>query len=75
MTPTPPATPRSRLTPRETECVTLAASGLSVAQTAQHLNLAERTVEFHLQNAMRKLGAATKLRAVVLALQQQLIAP
>lgn len=75
MTKPAPAPPGPRLTPRETECIALAASGLSSAETALRLSVAERTVEFHLHNAMRKLGAPTKLRAVVLALQQKLIEP
>jgi len=68
MTPAPPC-----LTPREKECIELAAAGLSSAETAQRLKVADRTVEFHLRNAMRKLGASSKLRAVVLALQKRLI--
>jgi DNA-binding CsgD family transcriptional regulator len=64
-----------RLTARELQCVQLAARGMTTSETARTLDVAERTVEFHIANAMRKLGAATKLRAVVIALQRQLIEP
>ena len=63
------------LTAREVECIRLAALGLTTGETAQRIQVAERTVEFHLGNAMRKLGAANKLRAVVIALQKKLIDP
>jgi len=63
------------LTTREVECIRLAALGLTTSETAQRIQVAERTVEFHLGNAMRKLGAANKLRAVVIALQRRLIDP
>ncbi|WP_158915783.1 helix-turn-helix transcriptional regulator [Caulobacter sp. S45] len=64
---------RAALTAREAECMRLAALGLTTAETSRQLSVAERTVEFHLSNAMRKLGAPNKIRAVVLAVQQKLI--
>lgn len=69
----PPETPN--LTAREIECIRLAAQGLTIGETARRIQVAERTVEFHLGNAMRKLGAVNKLRAVVVALQRNLIEP
>lgn len=66
---------RARLTAREVECIGRAAQGRTTAETAAELKIAERTVEFHLANAVRKLGAPNKLRAVVIALQQSLIDP
>uniref|UniRef100_B0T701 Transcriptional regulator, LuxR family n=1 Tax=Caulobacter sp. (strain K31) TaxID=366602 RepID=B0T701_CAUSK len=68
-----PETPS--LTAREIECIRLAALGLTTGETAQRIQVAERTVEFHLGNAMRKLGATNKLRAVVIAMQRKLIDP
>ena len=62
-----------QLTAREIQCVRFAAQGLTIAETAAAMTIAERTVEFHLGNAMRKLGASNKLRAVVIALQHRLI--
>lgn len=70
--------PRSEtpaLTAREIQCIRLAAQGLTISETASRIQVAERTVEFHLGNATRKLGAANKLRAVVIALQLKLIEP
>ena len=63
------------LTAREVECIRLAALGLTTGETARRILVAERTVEFHLGNAMRKLGATSKLRAVVIAMQRKLIDP
>lgn len=56
-----------RLSNRELECLRLAALGQTVDQSGQTLGISGRTVEFHLRNALEKLGAPTKLRAVVLA--------
>jgi hypothetical protein len=70
--------PRSQipaLTAREIECIRFAAQGLTTSETAQCIQVAERTVEFHLGNATRKLGASNKLRAVVIALQMKIIEP
>lgn len=56
-----------RLSSRELECLKLAALGQTVDESGQTLGISGRTVEFHLRNALDKLGAPTKLRAVVLA--------
>lgn len=56
-----------RLSNREIECLRLAALGQTVDESGQTLGISGRTVEFHLRNALEKLGAPTKLRAVVLA--------
>ena len=56
-----------RLSNREIECLRLAALGKTVSESGETLGLSGRTVEFHLRNASEKLGAATKIRAVVLA--------
>jgi LuxR family transcriptional regulator, activator of conjugal transfer of Ti plasmids len=56
-----------RLSNRELECLKLAALGQTVDESGQTLGISGRTVEFHLRNALEKLGAPTKLRAVVLA--------
>lgn len=59
--------PGPRLSSRELECLKLAALGQTVDESGQTLGISGRTVEFHLRNALEKLGAPTKLRAVVLA--------
>lgn len=61
------------LTPRERECLYWASKGKSAWDTSVILNLAERTVNAHLQNAMQKLGCNSKLHTVVQAITKGLI--
>jgi len=58
---TPDARP---LTPRERDCLRLAAEGQSAQDIARALNIAERTVVFHLNHAEEKLGATKRQHAV-----------
>lgn len=55
------------LTPRETECLKWTAQGKSSWEISTILAIAERTVNFHLANAMRKLGVYNKAHAVARA--------
>jgi DNA-binding CsgD family transcriptional regulator len=66
-------TPIPKLTPRETEVLTWAAKGKTASEIAQILHIATRTVDEHVQNATRKLGAANKTQAVAFALQNRLV--
>lgn len=59
----------ARMTPRELECLTLIAKGASDAEAGRTLGLTERTVRFHLGNAVEKLGARSRSHAVALATQ------
>jgi LuxR family transcriptional regulator, quorum-sensing system regulator SolR len=52
------------LSPREKECLALAFDGLTAAETGHKLVCSERTVNYYLSNAMRKLGVDNKLAAV-----------
>ncbi len=52
------------LSPREKECLGLAFDGLTAAETGIELVCSERTVNYYLSNAMRKLGVDNKLAAV-----------
>lgn len=61
------------LSPRERDCLQLVASGARVAQIADRLMLAEVTVNLHLRNARRKLGARTPAEAVAKAMLYQQI--
>ena len=61
--------PDSCLTPRERDCLALVAEGLRTAELAHRLRVSEATVEFHLANARRRLGARTRDHAVALALR------
>lgn len=55
---------RSSLSPRERQCLTLAFNGLTARQSAGQLSCTERTVNYHLANAMAKLKVENKLAAV-----------
>ncbi len=52
------------LSQREKECLALAFDGQTAAQTGHILSCSERTVNYYLSNAMRKLGVDNKLEAV-----------
>jgi len=60
---------------REVETLTWAARGKTFGEIGTILGLSKRTVEFHLDNARRKLGVATRTQAVVIAATGQLIHP
>lgn len=55
---------RCVLSPRERECLARALDGMTARETAQHLACTERTVNFHLANAMVKLRVDSKLAAI-----------
>ncbi|UOQ60702.1 helix-turn-helix transcriptional regulator [Leucobacter rhizosphaerae] len=55
----------SRLTVQELRVLTLLCTGLDDATIAQRLHLSRRTVESHVANARRKLGAKNRVEAVV----------
>lgn len=60
-----PDTPRSAmLTDRERECLTRAACGLTSADIGAKLGIAERTVNFHMGNIVRKLGVLNRAEAI-----------
>jgi DNA-binding NarL/FixJ family response regulator len=63
------------LSPREREILALLADGLSGEEAAKQLFLSSETVRTHVRNAMTKLGAATRVHAVALALQRGEIPP
>ena len=54
----------SPLSPRELECLILAFEGLTARQTSERLQCAERTVNYHLANAMAKLRVDNKMSAI-----------
>jgi len=55
---------RVSLSPREQESLNLAFEGLTARETALRMDCAERTVNYHLANAMAKLKTDNKLAAV-----------
>ena len=58
------AAERSTLSARERECLVLAFEGLTARQSAQRLSCTERTVNYHLANAMGKLQVDNKMAAI-----------
>lgn len=62
------------LTRREVDVLTLAGSGMTNGQIAGVLGLTPYTIKGYVKAAMRKLGASTRLEAVVLARRGGLIA-
>lgn len=63
------------LTEREKECILWAAEGKTGGEIADILNISERTVTFHLQNAGQKMGVTSRQHAVSRAISMGLIAP
>lgn len=53
------------LTKREQECLRLTAEGFRLEMIAQLLKISKRTVNFHLQNANKKLGVTNKYLAIM----------
>lgn len=58
------ATARSTLSPRERECLMLAFEGLTARESAARLRCSDRTVNYHIANAMNKLRVDNKMAAI-----------
>jgi len=67
--------PTVPLTPREEEVVKLIAEAYTNAQIAQILHLAEKTVESHRANVLRKLGMRDRVELVRYAIKRGLVEP
>lgn len=63
------------LTARELECLGWTADGKTAWEIASILKISERTANFHLHNAMHKLGAVNKPHAVAKAISWGVIRP
>jgi DNA-binding response OmpR family regulator len=63
------------LNDREVEVLTWVARGKTSAEIALIIGLTKRTVDFHIDNARGKLGAATRTEAVIKATTGRLIEP
>ncbi len=63
------------LNEREIECLTWSARGKTSPEIAQIVNISKRTVNFHIENACRKLNVSTRTEAVVKASSGRLIDP
>jgi HD-GYP domain-containing protein (c-di-GMP phosphodiesterase class II) len=62
------------LTGRELEVLRLLAQGLSIRQIAQHLTIAPKTADAHIQHIYGKLGVSTRAAATMFAMQHDLVA-
>jgi DNA-binding CsgD family transcriptional regulator len=63
------------LSPRERECLQIAAKGMSSSQIGAMLGIGQRTVDFHFGNVLSKLGAANRHEAIARAVAAGLISP
>jgi PAS domain S-box-containing protein len=61
------------LTGKERECLQWVSIGKTAWETAAILSRSQRTIEFHLNNAVRKLNAANKVHAAVIAIRKGLL--
>jgi DNA-binding CsgD family transcriptional regulator len=61
------------VTPRETQILSWVAAGKSDWAIGQILRISSKTVNFHIENAKRKLGVGTRVQAVVAALREGMI--
>jgi DNA-binding NarL/FixJ family response regulator len=61
------------LTQREREVLRLLADGMTNDQIGEALGISAQTVRTHVQKAMDKLGATTRVQAVATALRRNLI--
>jgi DNA-binding CsgD family transcriptional regulator len=68
-----PSPVQKPLSPRERQCLELAAQGKSDWVSSKILGLSERTVHNHVENAKRRLQVATRVQAIVHALAGQQI--
>ena len=70
----PPAPAHPSLTPRQTEVLRLLQRGHSTKQIADELHLSVDTVRNHIRRLLANLGAHSRLEAVALAHQRDLVA-
>lgn len=68
-----PNTNQYQLNDRELQCILLTAKKRSVREIAEVLEIKERTVNFHLQNANKKMGVQNKYQAVAKAIEKGVI--
>lgn len=65
--------PNVQLSVRELECLSLLGRGDSNPEMAKSLNISERTIKFHVNNLMKKLGASSRVEVVAIAARSNLL--
>ena len=63
----------SRLTPREREILSWVARGKSAWEIGAILHITKWTVDEHVANAMRKLGAVNRVQAIAIPVREGMI--
>ncbi len=61
------------LTSKELECLRWCKEGKTNWEIGEILSISEKTVEFHISNTLRKLGASNRMTAVVKGIQNGII--
>lgn len=69
----PPSQQGAPLSPRERQCLQMAAHGLTSADIGLKLGITERTANFHFSNLISKLGVLNRHEAIAKALTNGLI--
>jgi DNA-binding NarL/FixJ family response regulator len=67
-----PASPLSRLSPRERQVLALLSKGWDNARIGRDLFISQHTVRSHIQNILEKLGMHSKLEAATFAMQRSM---
>jgi PAS domain S-box-containing protein len=67
--------PQARLTPRQSEILSLIAAGLSTSEIATQLTISRETVRNHLRSLFSELHVHTRLEAIAAAQRLGLLAP
>jgi LuxR family transcriptional regulator, quorum-sensing system regulator LasR len=69
----PPMQQGSPLSPRECQCLTLAAHGMTSIDIGLKLSITERTVNFHFSNIISKLGVLNRHEAIAMGVAHGLV--
>lgn len=63
------------LSPRELEMISYVARGLNFREIGEETGISPRTVQKHIINLLKKMGARNKTHMVAMALAQNLVSP
>jgi DNA-binding CsgD family transcriptional regulator len=61
------------LSEKEKECLLWVSAGKTADETAQIMGRSRRTIEYHINNSVRKLAASNKIHAVVIAIRSGIL--